>query len=191
MRPLGALVFGRIGDRIGRKYTFLVTLVIMGATMTALGGAWKANESAVLVTGLNSGLRKILILTQYKARSLDRHIISGWGFVSRELREVADNYFSGFLLPDLVPVAEEDRRRGYLHTVNEERYFGFVTVQTGLGPGEVENNIFLHGNDLEGAYSNEELARLVGNHIPIEFSTISDSDGRRRAVKAKRLSPEP
>jgi hypothetical protein len=34
-----------------------ITLVIMGATMTALGGAWKANESAVLVTGLNSGLR--------------------------------------------------------------------------------------------------------------------------------------
>ena len=59
-----------------------------------------------------------------------------------------------------------------------------------LGPGEVENNIFLHGNDLEGAYSNEEFARLVGNHIAIEFATVSDPDGRRRAVKAKRMSPE-
>jgi prepilin-type N-terminal cleavage/methylation domain-containing protein len=37
--------------------TVAITLVIMGATMTALGSAWKANESAVLVTGLNSGLR--------------------------------------------------------------------------------------------------------------------------------------
>jgi hypothetical protein len=75
--------------------------------------------------------------------------------------------------------------------VNEERYFGFITLQNGLGPGENENNIFLHGNDLEGSYSNEEFARLVGNHNPIEFSIIADPDGRRRAVKAKRVTPEP
>src|SRR6266699_2637395 len=36
---------------------------------------------------LNSGLRKILVLTQYKARSLDRHINAGWSFLSRELDE--------------------------------------------------------------------------------------------------------
>src|SRR5215467_847057 len=30
VRPLGALVFGALGDRIGRKRTFLMTLVIMG-----------------------------------------------------------------------------------------------------------------------------------------------------------------
>jgi MFS family permease len=37
VRPLGALVFGRIGDLIGRKYTFLVTVVVMGLA-TALTG---------------------------------------------------------------------------------------------------------------------------------------------------------
>ena len=31
VRPFGALVFGRIGDLVGRKYTFLVTIVVMGA----------------------------------------------------------------------------------------------------------------------------------------------------------------
>ncbi len=36
---------------------------------------------------INSDLRRILVLTQYKARSLDRHIMSGWGFLSRELGE--------------------------------------------------------------------------------------------------------
>ena len=36
---------------------------------------------------INSDLRKILVLTQYKARSLDRHIAAGWGFLSRELSE--------------------------------------------------------------------------------------------------------
>lgn len=32
VRPFGALVFGRIGDLVGRKYTFLVTIVIMGGS---------------------------------------------------------------------------------------------------------------------------------------------------------------
>lgn len=36
---------------------------------------------------INSNLRKVLVLTQYKARSLDRHIAAGWGFLSRELDE--------------------------------------------------------------------------------------------------------
>jgi glucose-1-phosphate adenylyltransferase len=36
---------------------------------------------------INSDLRRILVLTQYKARSLDRHILAGWGFLSRELDE--------------------------------------------------------------------------------------------------------
>ena len=36
---------------------------------------------------INSDLRRILVLTQYKARSLDRHIAAGWGFLSRELGE--------------------------------------------------------------------------------------------------------
>src|SRR5262249_49315087 len=30
VRPFGALIFGRIGDMIGRKYTFLVTMTLMG-----------------------------------------------------------------------------------------------------------------------------------------------------------------
>jgi glucose-1-phosphate adenylyltransferase len=34
---------------------------------------------------LNSNLRRILVLTQYKARSLDRHISRAWGFLSREI----------------------------------------------------------------------------------------------------------
>src|SRR3984893_10404679 len=30
VRPFGALFFGRIGDLVGRKYTFLITIVVMG-----------------------------------------------------------------------------------------------------------------------------------------------------------------
>jgi MFS family permease len=37
VRPFGAVVFGRIGDLVGRKYTFLVTLLIMGGATFAIG----------------------------------------------------------------------------------------------------------------------------------------------------------
>ena len=37
VRPFGAIVFGRIGDMIGRKYTFLVTIVIMGISTFMVG----------------------------------------------------------------------------------------------------------------------------------------------------------
>ena len=37
VRPFGALVFGRLGDMIGRKYTFLLTLIIMGSSTFLIG----------------------------------------------------------------------------------------------------------------------------------------------------------
>src|SRR6201988_4338191 len=37
VRPFGALIFGRIGDLVGRKYTFLVTIVVMGGPTFAVG----------------------------------------------------------------------------------------------------------------------------------------------------------
>src|SRR5450432_487663 len=37
VRPFGAVIFGRVGDLVGRKYTFLVTIVIMGFATFAVG----------------------------------------------------------------------------------------------------------------------------------------------------------
>jgi MFS family permease len=37
VRPFGALVFGRVGDLVGRKYTFLVTILVMGLSTAAVG----------------------------------------------------------------------------------------------------------------------------------------------------------
>src|SRR4051795_8170703 len=37
VRPFGALVFGRIGDLVGRKYTFLVTILVMGLSTALVG----------------------------------------------------------------------------------------------------------------------------------------------------------
>jgi MFS-type transporter involved in bile tolerance (Atg22 family) len=48
VRPFGALVFGRLGDLVGRKYTFLITIVIMGAS-TALVGCLPTYETVGFV----------------------------------------------------------------------------------------------------------------------------------------------
>lgn len=37
VRPIGAVVFGHLGDMIGRKYTFLVTITLMGVATAAVG----------------------------------------------------------------------------------------------------------------------------------------------------------
>jgi MFS family permease len=37
VRPLGAVVFGYLGDKIGRKYTFLITITLMGGATAAIG----------------------------------------------------------------------------------------------------------------------------------------------------------
>ena len=37
VRPFGALVFGRLGDLLGRKYTFLITIVLMGVATAGVG----------------------------------------------------------------------------------------------------------------------------------------------------------
>lgn len=56
VRPVGALVFGRLGDLIGRKYTFLVTILVMGLSTCLVGllPTWDAIGIAapVLLVGL-------------------------------------------------------------------------------------------------------------------------------------------
>lgn len=47
VRPFGALFFGRLGDLVGRKYTFLITIVIMGLSTFAVGVLPSYNEIGV------------------------------------------------------------------------------------------------------------------------------------------------
>src|SRR5215217_6580219 len=37
VRPFGAIIFGRIGDLVGRKYTFLITIMVMGGATFLVG----------------------------------------------------------------------------------------------------------------------------------------------------------
>ncbi len=70
---------------------------------------------------INSHLRRVLVLTQYKARSLDRHIRHGWGFLSPELGEsievlpaqqrIDENWYKGTadaLYQNIYSIEQED-----------------------------------------------------------------------------------
>ncbi|WP_175054610.1 MFS transporter [Paraburkholderia sediminicola] len=57
VRPLGAVIFGRIGDMIGRKYTFLVTIVIMGGATFGTGLLPTYEVAGILAPVLLVGLR--------------------------------------------------------------------------------------------------------------------------------------
>lgn len=59
VRPFGALFFGRIGDRVGRKYAFLITLLIMGGA-TALIGFLPTYESIGLAAPIALLLIRVL-----------------------------------------------------------------------------------------------------------------------------------
>ncbi|HEV8268677.1 MAG TPA: MFS transporter [Thermoanaerobaculia bacterium] len=62
VRPFGAIVFGRIGDLVGRKYTFLITISVMGAA-TALVGLLPKYETVGI-------LAPILLVTLRLAQGL-------------------------------------------------------------------------------------------------------------------------
>ncbi len=59
VRPFGALVFGRLGDLVGRKYTFLITIVIMGLSTFLVGLLPGSASIGILAPIILVGLRML------------------------------------------------------------------------------------------------------------------------------------
>ena len=57
VRPFGALVFGRLGDLVGRKYTFLITILIMGSSTFIVGILPTSDQIGVVAPIVLIGLR--------------------------------------------------------------------------------------------------------------------------------------
>ena len=59
VRPFGALVFGRIGDLVGRRYTFIITLSVMGASTFLVGCLPTYKTAGTLAPAMLVGLRML------------------------------------------------------------------------------------------------------------------------------------
>jgi glucose-1-phosphate adenylyltransferase len=98
-----------------------LALVLAGGSGTRLAGltAWRAKPAVpfgghfrtidfTLSNCINSGIRQIALLTQYKSQSLIRHVQGGWGFLHRELNEFVDIW----------PAQQRQGERWYTGTVD-------------------------------------------------------------------------
>ncbi|MEM7810719.1 MAG: NYN domain-containing protein [Planctomycetota bacterium] len=106
----------------------------------------------------------------------------------RELREAADTFFAGPLIPNLLPPKDDEgTHRGFMHHVDEDRGFGFLTVRTGFGRDDFRDDVFLHINEFgeEGeSVTNQAFAALRERRAVIEFDLEEQPDGKVRAIDA-------
>src|SRR3546814_1409834 len=72
-RPLGAALFGYLGDRLGRKYTFLATIVLMGAATAGVGLTPSAARSEEHTSELQSLMRSSYAVFCLKKKN-NKHI---------------------------------------------------------------------------------------------------------------------
>lgn len=140
------------------------------------------NLDYVLIGSGDADLVRLLRTLQARGKRVD---VLSFSHTSDELRREADFHFAGYLYPGLLPSfngeAGEERARGFMHMVNEDKGFGFITVQTGLKPGQSRNDIFVHITDLLDEMDNRDFARLKTEERVLEFTLAASEDGKAQA----------
>ena len=103
----------------------------------------------------------------------------GFKYVSSELREVADLFISGYLIPGLLPIgaaAGENRQRGIAISYNQDRGFGFMRYYSLGRDGLVPHSVFFHCS--KAPEINDTLF-LDSTNI-FEFSIVKNQDNNSR-----------
>src|SRR5499426_1015507 len=91
VRPLGALVFGRIGDLIGRKYTFLITIVTMGLSTALIGVLPTYAQVGMLAPGL------LLLLRLLQGLALGGEYGGAATYVAEHVPDDRRGYFTSYI----------------------------------------------------------------------------------------------
>lgn len=106
------------------------------------------------------------------------------------LRQQVDHHISGYLVPQLLPAeeGERERSRGFLHMVNEEKGYGFLTMHTGLGLDQNRADVFVHITDFIEPIDNREFMQLKSHERILEF-TLSPSENGKVQARRIRLLP--
>jgi MFS family permease len=91
VRPLGALVFGHLGDRIGRKYTFLVTMATMGLATTLIGVLPSYASAGILAPTL------LLLLRLLQGLALGGEYGGAATYVAEHVPDDRRGYYTSFI----------------------------------------------------------------------------------------------
>ncbi|RRB02770.1 MFS transporter [Larkinella rosea] len=91
VRPFGALVFGRLGDLVGRKYTFLLTLVLMGGSTFLIGCIPGYESIGMLAPGL------VLLLRLVQGLALGGEYGGAATYVAEHSPDGKRGYFTSFI----------------------------------------------------------------------------------------------
>lgn len=132
------------------------------------GGSYRIIDFT-LSNCLNSGLRRILVLTQYKAASLDRHVNQAWRFLCRELDEYVD----------VLPPQQRLDEQWYQGTADAVYQNIYTIEKTGA-----ENVLILSGDHIyKMDYSLlMENHRKTGAAVTIGCLPVSIEEGRQFGV---------
>lgn len=91
VRPFGAIIFGRIGDKVGRKFTFLLTLILMGLSTFAIGlvpGYGRIGIAAPLIVLLLRLLQGLALGGEYGGAAI---------YVAEHSPDKKRGYFTSFI----------------------------------------------------------------------------------------------
>jgi MFS family permease len=91
VRPLGALVFGHIGDLVGRKYTFLVTMATMGLSTALIGFLPSYASIGLLATGL------LVLLRLLQGLALGGEYGGAATYVAEHVPDDKRGYYTSFI----------------------------------------------------------------------------------------------
>jgi len=102
VRPFGAIIFGRIGDLVGRKYTFLVTIMVMGTATFLVGLLPTFGSHTVLGIGTVAGIGWLAPILLVTLRLLQGLALGGeYGgaatYVAEHSRQTERGYTTSFI----------------------------------------------------------------------------------------------
>lgn len=138
------------------------------------------NLDYVLLGSGDGDFLRLVRALQSKGKRVD---VLAFAHTSAELRQEADFFFSGALVPGLLPADDGDseRKRGVIHHIVEDKGYGFLMVQTGLGLDDVMYNVFCHISEVtESGEPIDDVAfrRLYERKAILEFDLAEQPDGR-------------
>ena len=135
-------------------------------------------DRVILMTGDSDFIRLVLALQNMGCRVE----VIGFNNVSHELKEAADSYLSGFLIPGLLPIQSEEknRHRGIPISYNADRGFGFMRYYVLVSEGLMPESVFFHCSRSNLA---DDHLFLDSSNI-FEFSVIQNAENSNRTEAA-------